>query len=288
MGVRIARIEVPRDEDITAIETLVRRCNATDGTGYQYQNDDDFRRDGEASAFLLHTGSELTAAATIFAPQRDEGEVTAYTAPHARRRGYFGTLVREIDRELVARGIGSILFVNDRRSDAGKAAVEAHGAHHEFAEYAMEWTSSAGASESSLPPRLTVRPTAPADVGRLALVNNESFGEEGGADFIRELLASETRIPYTIVLDDYAIGMISVIDEERQYYIHGFCIDPAYRGRGYGAAVLHEFVRRLHNRSPGKTIRLEVETNNESALTLYTKLGFSVVTVFDYYRRPLF
>lgn len=287
MGFRIERIEAPSDADIAAIGALVERCNAADGTGYRYENDDDFRRDGEANTFLLRRGAELAAAATIFAPRPDEGEVTAYTAPDARRRGYFGRLIRDIEAEFAARNIGSILFVSDRRSDAGKAAIEAQGAHHAFAEYAMEWLPSAGSLAHPLPPHLTVRPTGRADVERFALVNDASFGDKDGAEFIRELMNSAIRAPHTIVLDGYVIGMISAIEDTEQYYIHGFCIDAAYRGKGYGAAVLGEFVRRLNDRAPEKTIRLEVETENESALSLYTRLGFSVVTVFDYYRRPL-
>ncbi len=61
---------------------------------------------------------------------------------------------------------------------------------------------------------------------------------------------------------------------------------PSLRGRGLGRDVLRRTCSRL--RAAGATaVGLEVAVDNESALGLYTSLGFRPVSTEDYWALPL-
>lgn len=63
---------------------------------------------------------------------------------------------------------------------------------------------------------------------------------------------------------------------EAELYVLG--VDPVYAGRGLGAALLGETLRRMSEHHPTR-ITLYVDGSNEHALALYTRAGFTVDTV---------
>ncbi|MGH4018593.1 MAG: ribosomal protein S18-alanine N-acetyltransferase [Pseudonocardiaceae bacterium] len=64
--------------------------------------------------------------------------------------------------------------------------------------------------------------------------------------------------------------------------VHTLAVDPAYRGRGIGRALL----RALLAHAAGATVFLEVRTDNQAALALYRSEGFTVVGIRRGYYRP--
>jgi [ribosomal protein S18]-alanine N-acetyltransferase len=66
------------------------------------------------------------------------------------------------------------------------------------------------------------------------------------------------------------VGFQYVLDEGE---IANLAVDPEYRGRGVGYALLEALVRECHRRGIG-LIHLEVRPSNTAALTLYRKCAF--------------
>ena len=65
-----------------------------------------------------------------------------------------------------------------------------------------------------------------------------------------------------------------------------FVIDPAWQGRGIGRAALRRACEQL--RAEGAhAIGLEVDVENDRALTLYTSVGFTPILTEDYFALPL-
>ena len=63
-------------------------------------------------------------------------------------------------------------------------------------------------------------------------------------------------------------------------------IDPAWQGRGIGLAALRRACEQL--RAEGAhAIGLEVDVENDRALTLYTSVGFTPILTEDYFALPL-
>jgi ribosomal protein S18 acetylase RimI-like enzyme len=76
-----------------------------------------------------------------------------------------------------------------------------------------------------------------------------------------------------------------LIPEGDRAGIYGCVIHPDHQGHGIGRDVLHRLCRtaRAHGAT---TVHLEVATDNDRALNLYTRLGFLPVTTEDYYTMP--
>lgn len=68
--------------------------------------------------------------------------------------------------------------------------------------------------------------------------------------------------------------------------VHGMRTAPAFRGRGFAAAILSAFGRKAQEMGVRRTI-LQVEERNTGAQALYRKAGFSVAWTYEYLRpRP--
>lgn len=270
------------------LEALIRACNEADGTAYQYECYQDYQRPGQADAFVIREAGVPAAAAVLFAPRADEVELTAVTAPASRRRGHFSAIVRAVRAELSASSATSVLFVNDRRSVAGKAAIAAQGAHYEFSEYAMQaMPGDIAPAATSTPVGFALRAAEPAQRDALVAVAQRSFGSDYEPSHVELMFASDARTPFAILSGDDVIGLVGAMEDVHHWSLYSFCVDPDHRGRGYGAAALRSVADHVRTSSPQKAIKLEVETQNESALGLYQAVGFSVASAFDYYRLAL-
>jgi len=85
--------------------------------------------------------------------------------------------------------------------------------------------------------------------------------------------------------DGRPIGTVRLIREGDWAGVYGFVIHPDHQGRGIGRDVLHRVCRTA--RADGATsVDLEVATDNDRALHLYTSVGFRPVITEDYYALP--
>jgi len=282
----ILAVSIPEKAQITEITALVNAVNRHDGTGCSIDLEDDFRREGEFNSFLFYEKGRLISAINLFTPGRTEAEISAFTHPDFRRRGCFTSLRLTMEKELRRRGIPSQLYVCDRLSAPGKAVIQRLAAEHDFSEYQMTLTAPLPAPAPVIP-GMTLSQAKKTDMPELAKIMSEAFGDplaevEARAD---EFLNNTRRTIYTISLYDNIAGMIGVYQEGQIDYIHGFCLGSAYRGKGLGKAALIQTAALCRGADPSREIHLEVETENENALSLYLKAGFRTQRVFDYYRR---
>lgn len=282
----IVAVSIPDATQTAGITALVDEVNSHDGTGYSIDLEDDFRKDGEYNSFLFYDEGRLISAINLFTPSRTEAEITAFTHPDFRRRGCFTTLRRAMEKELLRRGIPSQLYVVDRLFSPGKKVIQSLGAEYEFSEYRMQL---AGPLPSPAPvvPGMTLSRPKTSEIPFLIKIMSEAFGDplsdvEARAN---EFFRSPKRTLYTIGLNGEIAGMIGVYKEGQVDYIHGFCLDADYRGKGLGKAALIRTAALCRELNPDREIYLEVETENENALSLYLKAGFRTRRVFDYYRR---
>jgi ribosomal protein S18 acetylase RimI-like enzyme len=75
--------------------------------------------------------------------------------------------------------------------------------------------------------------------------------------------------------------MLRVATHEENVYINTFSILPELRGRGYGRQMLTQIVRLLSGE--GKPVLLEVEAENQNALSLYLSCGFEQINAYRYW-----
>jgi Acetyltransferases len=242
------------------------------------------------TVFLLYEHHQLISMLSMFIPTKLEAEITGYTSPQYRGKGYFKALLAKAVEELRKFHIPELLFVCERQSNIGKKVIKALQAKYEHTEYFMrlDLAGSESGHVSALRDRLVLRQARADDLEKVIETSIKTFDEpyEDAKSRIENCFKSGTKEQYLAVLNGERVGLGSTNQEDEVGSIYGFGIVPEHRGKGYGEELLHLIVNRL--RQGGKTeITLDVNSENEQALNLYHKFGFEIEVGYEYYRKSL-
>ncbi|MEU8234887.1 GNAT family N-acetyltransferase [Actinoplanes sp. NPDC048967] len=260
---------------LSAIEDLERRVVSADGGRLKLEWDALRHRTGQdVEDVLWWDGERLLGFLGLYAHSAPTIELAGMVDPAARRRG-IGTALLDAALELCRRRRAeSVLLVVPRHSAAGLSLVRRRGGRLDHSEHALQLL--AEPAEVPADPRVTVRPATPADTDAVRELLRLGFGweppESAGHD------------PRALVVerDDRVVGTARVSREGDRAGIYGFVIHPDLQGRGIGRDVLHRMCRTAQG-DGAAVVHLEVATDNDRALNLYTSLGFRPVITEDYY-----
>lgn len=268
------------DDVLEEVADLERRVVVADGGRLKLEWPMLRHRDGErVSDFVWRHGGRVVGFCGVY----DLGggiEVAGMVDPESRRQGIGSALLAAATRASRERGHERLLLVTPRTTSAGKAFAEAHGGQLDHSEHHL--------SLGPTPPLpqnhgdVVVRDATSRDLPELKRVLVAAFGHLQG-DLQLPTRPGDRQI--AVDLDGALIGCLR-INRDRSAGIYGFAIDPPMQGRGIGRAVLARVCHEL--RADGvDAITLEVETENEHALTLYTSTGFERQATEDYYAVPV-
>ncbi len=285
MSIQVIAEEKLSEKHLDDVMRLYELCNESDSTKYTFDEDSDFQNSNEINTFLLYKDNLITSSLHIFAPTKSEAEITALTSPKERKEGYFKEIVEYAKKEILKRGIKSILYVCDVNSTYGNETVQHIGAEYEFSEFLMKYDKKK-AKREFLNEKVEIEEANNKDLRRYIEINSKAFNadENETAEIIEEFFKSEKRELYGIKYENILIGMIGIYEEQSRYYIYGFCIDPEYQKKGIGHFALNEIVIKCKEKDRNGIIELEVQTRNEKALKVYKDTGFKIETEFRYYR----
>lgn len=235
------------------------------------------------SFFLYYEKSKLVSMLSMFIPTNHEAEITAYTLPRFRRKGYFKSLLGKAIEEARKFDIFELLFVCESSSIQGKHVIKALKADYNHTEYFMRLDKSRYSGLNTY--RLRLLEADQKDLERAITTNMKVFDDsyEESKSIIINYFESNTRVHYLAVLNDAIIGVGSANLEGEDVSIFGLGVVPDYHGKGYGKELLHLIVDRLFERGRSE-ITIEVSSENESALALYKKTGFRIEVAYEYYR----
>ncbi|MCO5384742.1 MAG: GNAT family N-acetyltransferase [Desulfosporosinus sp.] len=238
------------------------------------------------SFFLLYKNGKLISMLSMFIPTKHEAEITAYTLPKFREKGYFRLLLEKAFEELIAFDIPDILFVCESPSIPGKKVIEALNADYDHTEYFMRFDRKSYTYLNTY--RLILLKVEQKDLEKAIAANMKVFGDssEDSKSLIENCFVLDTREQYLALLEDKIIGVVSVNLEEEDVSIFGFGIVPEFRGKGYGKELLHLMVDKLLQRGRSD-ITIDVNNENANALELYNKAGFHIEVSYEYYRIKL-
>ena len=263
---------------LDAIADLERRVVAADGGRLKLEWNALRHRSGpEPEDVLWWDGERLLGFLGIYSHGAPTLELAGMVDPAARRRG-IGTALLDAGLRLCRdREHQSVLLVVPRPSAPGRSLALRRGGTLEHSEHALQLIGEP--VEVPADPGITVRAASPADRPAVREILRRAFGWEPPE--------SADRDPDTFVVerDGRPIGTARLHPEGDRAGVYGFAIHPDHQGRGIGRDVLHRLCRTA--RAAGATtVHLEVATDNDRALHLYTSLGFRPVITEDYYALP--
>jgi ribosomal protein S18 acetylase RimI-like enzyme len=260
---------------LDAIADLESRVVAADGGRLKLEWKALRNRSGQqAEDVLWWDGKRLLGFLGIYAHGAPTLELAGMVDPAARGRGIGTALLAAGQRLCRERAHDAVLLVVPRSSVAGRSLALRRGGRHEHSEHALALA--AEPVEVPADPRIIVRAASPDDRPALREMLHLGFGWEPPE--------SADRDPNTLTVerDGRPIGTARLIVEGDRAGVYGFVIHPDQQGRGIGRDVLHRLCRTA--RAAGATtVELEVATENDRALRLYTSIGFRPVTTEDYY-----
>ena len=267
-------------EQIRQIRELEKICQGHEGLKRSVFLSNEINFDQSIDCFyLLYEEDRLMAFLSLFIPLEEEAEVSAYTLPGQRKKGYFHLLLKKAAEELEKYKIGRILFVHEPLGTDAKHILETLRTEYAYSEYLMAFDR-AGFQKHSGALRLEL--SAATDIPEIAALDSELFGNdyEESVSIIQKSLDSPTIKVYSAFLGDKRIGLCNANTENGNSSIFGVGISPKYQGKGHGREMLHLLLEQLMQVSGD--ITLEVSSTNSIAFRLYLTSGFRVKTQFDY------
>lgn len=135
---------------------------------------------------------------------------------------------------------------------------------------------------------ITIGALTPTDARRCAELEAQLFpGDDPwpAAAFRRELASTHNHYVCARGADGTLVGYAGISRLGRkppfEYEVHTIGVDPAYQGQGIGRRLLDELLQFADDGA----VYLEVRTDNEAAIALYTSVGFDQIGVRRRYYR---
>jgi ribosomal protein S18 acetylase RimI-like enzyme len=270
---RVEPVIGPTEGQITQILALKEKCENRLGTEIILSAD--FLRALDKAgmgAFAFMKEGRVLGFVFFYSFAKEEAEGCIIADPDGDWKNVSFALLEAAKKECGLRGHVRLLVMNDRRSVSGAEFISEAGGRLSFSEHRM--LSHDAPSISNQPIELRAVGNEDQKLGEIELECHGRFYSK----------PDQTR--YLALKEGEAVGKIDVCEEGSEAELTGFCVVPRLRGRGLGKAILQGMVGIL--RSQGKeVITLDVQTDNDVALSLYLKSGFEKKFTMDYYEMGL-
>ncbi len=266
---------------LQAIADLEHRVVAADGGRLKLEWNALRQRAGhDVEDLLWWDGPRLLGFLGIYAHGAPVLELAGMVDPGARGRGIGAALLDEAVRVCRTREHTATVLIVPRPSAAGRALALRHGGTLDHSEHALRLVGQP--AQVPAKPGVTVRAATAADLPGVHEILHLGFGwrppvADGPAGVDPDTLVIER--------DNVLVGTVRLIHEQNTAGIYGFAIHPDHQGHGIGRDVLHRLCRKARAEGAA-SVNLEVATDNDRALNLYTSLGFTQVATEDYYALP--
>lgn len=207
-------------------------------------------------------------------------EWSIIVSPMYRRIGIGDAIYHVLREGLEVRGAEGELALMMEGVESGLVFLEKRGYVYSFSEATME----ARAEQSENRPGLTIRPFTTRDTETLVDIFSEAFGDlrEEAIELIHFNTHTEGLVLWVAEEAGKVVGTVTTRKEGDAQWVTAFAVHPASGGRGIGTAILR-FVKQLAFRNGEKHVLLDVELDNNQALAVYEKAGFSKSAQVDYF-----
>lgn len=270
------------DPEFLGVGALAARCNQHEGLNLTFYLEHAESHPAQANQFLYCDDGEPVGVLTL--QPGDPIEACLAVHPEHRRKGIGQKLLDAARAECIKRKLSRWYLVCEGTSQSGRAFVDAVGGRYWDSEYRMKFERGKAPLASTRPGAIRLHRADATEVGVLVSLMATSLGR--AEDRVRERVLQDLQKPthrfFIATLQGQPVGSLGVATPGQYPYIVAFGVLPDFRGRGYGRQMLEEVVSILLAEGTQR-ILIEVETENEHALSLYRSCGFEKITSFGYY-----
>ena len=288
MNLSAITVSFPLDEETyKEVRTLCKTAAESDGHLYHNVMNLPVAKSYETRGFYVlvydDDKNELVGAGTaIDIMGLDTYEWSLLVAPMYRQLGIGTAILNVLHDGMEMRGSEGELALMIEGSHFGREFLHHNGYLYSFSEATLEAHSEilieAGA--------VSIRPFMQKDTEALVSIFSEAFGDmrEESLELIEYNSTTEGLKLWTAELDGEMVGTVTTRKEGKVQWVSAFAVAPNRQGRGIGTQILN-WVKDYAIHSGEKTILLDVEIENSSALRVYEKAGFIKSYQMDYFVR---
>lgn len=235
--------------------------------------------------YLLYINKKLISVLTIYQANINEAEISAYTLPTERRKGYFNNLLNCALDTLNTFQITHIVFVVEPKSKSGIGVMHALNACYKKSEYLLRLGLNQDLQqEKTSDIELTLKEMDLSTIKEAIEINIETLNTDPieAQYMFQEVLEAEDMICYCAFYNEVMIGICCVGYGSNSASIFALGIKKLYQGGGFGRKLITKVICRIQ-RKKINTVSLQVGSKSKEAFSLYKSLGFQIKTQYDYY-----
>ncbi|HDR7611725.1 TPA: GNAT family N-acetyltransferase [Bacillus mycoides] len=233
--------------------------------------------------FLFYDDTQLIGALSMYDFERPTKlELIGFVHPNYRKQHIGTTLLQTAIKEIQKREADEALLIINGDSISGKSFAKQMNLPYLYSEYGMEFETNE--VQKTMKNNINLTVASSELLPDLIEIASEAFGDSAAntSTWLQKMMTSPSHQVYIALINEKAIGTITVTEQEQSTTLSGFAVHPSYQGKGYGKDILSYMVHTLITEGVS-TIELDVETKNNNALKLYTQCGFEIMTKYDYY-----
>jgi GNAT superfamily N-acetyltransferase len=271
---------------LASVEALRSACKQHDGQGIPIYSHLLANPRPLDSTVLYYEKKRLIGFLSAYFFYEKTCEMAVMIHPEHRRKRIATVLLSEISPLLMVQNIERLIFTTPFTVDHGTCWLQKYGFEYINSEYDME------RNDLTVPevvpiPDFHIRTLTDTDHAFCSTMDQVCFGkgEVPDARFYEWLYDPS----YTIFVAEYqgvTVGKAHIHWQLQRTHLTDIAILPEWRRKGFANALLAHCIQYIL--STGKSAMvLQVETQNQKALQLYTQLGFVVTNSCDYWQVPL-
>lgn len=280
-GVPFLSVKQVSGQQLADLNALAARCRKADKNIINYYPHILEQHRPFASSLLYYQGQQLEGFASMFFFYESACELSLMVGPEFRRQGLARQMIRALMPLLQSQHIQSIIVTSPAKQFS--SLFEAYGFQYNHSEFQMERH---GSHPVLLPQSKNLfRFAKMADEEDILHINALCFPEQDD-QLQHRLTGLLNDRHYDIMLlqrGENILGKAHIRYHDNTAIFSDIGILPNFQGHGLGTELLAHCIN--HCLQEGYSLLcLDVETENTSALKLYTRLGFEVINACDYWQ----
>lgn len=269
---------------LKAVETLAKKCKTADGNRIGIYEHLLCQNRPQSINLLAYDAQKLIGFLSVFFFYEHASEIVLMVAPKYRQKGIATQLLQKAQPTLDPYALQQLIFPAPHQLNA--EWFRAHHYRYRNTEYEMQAILDNPLPKHNSP--LTLRRATAADIPILSAIDQACFKIQH-ADMTKRfnsLLSQTNYVLYIAYKDGIPVGKVHMYLTPPKARLSDIAIIPRLQGQGLGHELLQHC---LHNLQEQKYthILLNVETDNQRALNLYTRVGFSLLNAQDYWERDI-